>query len=215
VVRLHPVLIVAARNYSFAFLLIDGRTVKSITDRFVEAIEAAEMMFAEMLGAYVRSAVLCVLLGIGIGFGWHYFVDRTGGSVAASTTASPARQDALTPPSSNQATQRERSVPDVARNVGPSDVEQPARSTGLDLSNEEKLALVTLLMRDIAQDRHQSSAHIRSLKQILVKLDPKPQAQPYSPPKVSAPPDAKRGGVRQRQQSNPSVAAADEIRARQ
>jgi hypothetical protein len=85
----------------------------------------------------------------------------------------------------------------------------------LDLSNEEKLALVTLLTRNIAQDRHQSSAQVRSLKHILLKLDPKPPAQPSLPPKVSAPPDAKRGSVRQREQRpNPSVPIADEIRAR-
>jgi len=86
----------------------------------------------------------------------------------------------------------------------------------LDLSNEEKLALVTLLTRNIAQDRSQSSTRVRSLKQILFKLDPKPPAQPFSPPKVSAPPDVKRGSVRQREQRpNPSVPIADEIRARQ
>jgi len=85
----------------------------------------------------------------------------------------------------------------------------------LDLSNEEKLALVTLLTRSIAQDRSQSSAHVRNLKHILFKLDPKPPVQPFSPPKVSPPPDAKRGSVRQREQRpNPSVPIADEIRAR-
>ena len=67
-----------------------------------------------------------------------------------------------------------------------------------DLSDEEKLALVTLLTRDIAQDRRQSSARVRSLKQILLKLDPKPPAQPISPPKVSATRDAKHASVRQR-----------------
>jgi hypothetical protein len=85
----------------------------------------------------------------------------------------------------------------------------------LDLSNEEKLALVTLLTRNIAQDRRESSAHVRSLKQILFKLAPKPQAPPTLPPKVSAPPDAKRGSVRlQEQRPNPSVPVADEIPAR-
>jgi hypothetical protein len=69
----------------------------------------------------------------------------------------------------------------------------------LDLSDEEKLVLVTLLTRNIAQDRRQSSAHVRSLKQILSRLDPKPPAQPFSPPKVSTPPDAKRGSVRRRE----------------
>jgi hypothetical protein len=68
----------------------------------------------------------------------------------------------------------------------------------LDLSNEEKLVLVTLLTRGIAQDRSQSSAQVRSWKQILLKLDPKPPPQPFSPPRVSAPPDDKRSSVRRR-----------------
>jgi hypothetical protein len=189
--------------------------VKTATDRFAEAIEAAEMMFAEMLRTYVLSALVCVLLGIGIGFGWHYFVDRTGGRAAASATTSPAKQDAPNPPSSNPPVQREGPVVDVPRGSGLSEAQQPARSMALELSNEEKLALVTLLTRNIAQDRRQSSARVRSLKVILFKLDPKPPAQPSSPPKVSAPPDAKRGSVRQREQRpNPSVPIADEIRAR-
>ena len=173
--------------------------MKTATDRFAEAIEAAEMMFAEMLRTYVLSAVVCVLLGIGIGFGWHFFVDRTGGRAAPLAITPPAKQDAPNPPSSNPAAQREGPVLDVPRGSGLSDAQQPAPSMALDLSNEEKLALVTLLTRNIAQDRRQSSARVRSLKQILFKLDPKPPAQPSSPPKVSAPPDAKRGSVRQRE----------------
>ncbi len=157
------------------------------------------MMFPEILRTYVLSAVVCVLLGIGIGFGWHYFVDRAGGRAAASAITSPAEQDAPNPPSSSPAAQREGPVLDVPRGPGLSEAQQPARSMALDLSNEEKLALVTLLTRNIAQDRRQSSARVRSLKQILFKLDPKPPAQPFSPPKVSAPPDAKRGSVRQRE----------------
>jgi hypothetical protein len=175
----------------------DGRAVKSPTDRFVEAIEAAEMMFGEMLRPYILSAVVCVILGIGLGFGWH-FVDRAGGRTAASVMT-PAKQDAPNPPSSNPPAQREGPVLDVPRDSGLSDAQQPARSMALDLSNEEKLALVTLLTRNIAQDHRQSSARVRSLKQILFKLDPKPPAQPSSPTKVSAPPDAKRGSVRQRE----------------
>jgi len=173
------------------------------------------MMFGEILRSYVLSAGVCVLLGIGIGFGWH-FVDRAGGRTAASAATPPAKQDAPNPPSSNPSAQREGPVPDVARASGLSDAQQPARSMALDLSNEEKLALVTLLTRNIAQDRRQSSAYARSLKQILSKLDPKPPAQPFSPPKVSAPADAKRGSVQQREQRpNPSVPVAGEIRARQ
>ncbi len=157
------------------------------------------MMFPEILRTYVLSAVVCVLLGIGIGFGWHYFVDRAGGRAAASAATPPAKQDAPNPPSSNPPAQPEGPVHDVPRGPDLSDAQQPARSMALDLSNEEKLALVTLLTRNIAQDRRQSSARVRSLKQILFKLDPKPPAQPFSPPKVSAPPDAKRGSVRQRE----------------
>jgi hypothetical protein len=140
-----------------------------------------------------------VLLGIGFGFGWHYLVDRTGGRAAASAITSPAKQDAPNPPSSNPPAQQEGPVLDVPRGSSLSDAQQPARSTALDLSNEEKLALVTLLTSNIAQDRRQSSAYARSLKQILLKLEPKPPAQPFSPPKVSASPDAKRGSAQQRE----------------
>ena len=157
------------------------------------------MMFPEILRTYFLSAAVCVLLGIGIGFGWHYFVDRPGGKAAASAITSPVKQDAPNPPSSNPAAQREGPVLDVPRGPGLSEAQQPARSMALDLSNEEKLALVTLLTRNIAHDPRQSSARVRSLKDILFKLDPKPPAQPLSPPKVSAPPDAKRGSVRQRE----------------
>ena len=157
------------------------------------------MMFGEMLRSYVLSAGVCVLLGIGIGFGWH-FVDRAGGRTVASAATPPAKPDAPNPPSSNPPAQQEGPVLDVARGSDLSDAQQPARSMALDLSNEEKLVLVTLLTRNIVQDRRQSSAYARSLKQILYKLDPKPPAQPFSPPKVSAPQDAKRGSVRQREQ---------------
>ena len=157
------------------------------------------MMFPEMLRSYALSAVVCVLLGTGFGFGWHYFVDRTGARAAASAATPPAKHDAPNPPSSNPPAQREGPVLDVPRGSGSSDAQQPARSMAVDLSNEEKLALVALLTRNIAQDRSQSSARVRSLKQILFRLDPKPPAQPFSPPNVSAPPDAKRGSAQQRE----------------
>ena len=155
------------------------------------------MMFAGMLRTYVLSAVVCVILGIGFGFGWHYLVDRTGGRTAASAATPPAKQDAPNPPSSNPPAQREGPVLDVPR--GLSDAQQSARGMALDLSDEERLALVTLLTRNIADDRRQSSARVRSLKLVLSKLDPKPPAQPILPLKVSAPPDAKRGSVRKRE----------------
>jgi hypothetical protein len=117
-------------------------------------------MFGLELRTYVLSAVVCVLLGIGIGFGWHYFVDRTAGRAAAWAAILPAKQDAPNPPSPNPAAQWEGPVPDVARDSGSSGAQQPAPSMALDLSNEEKLALVRLLTRDIAQDRRQSSARV-------------------------------------------------------
>ena len=157
-------------------------------------------MSGSELRTYFLSAVVAVLLGTGIGFGWHYLGDRVGGRAAVSTATPPAKQDAPDPPPPNQAAQREGPVPDVARDSGSSGAQQPARSTALELSNEEKLVLVTLLTHNIAQDRRQSSAYVRSLKQVLLRLDPKPPEQPFSPPKISALPDAKRGNVRQREQ---------------
>jgi hypothetical protein len=156
-------------------------------------------MSGSELRTYILSAVVAVLLGTGIGFGWHYLGDRPAGRAAASAATLPAKQDAPNPPSPSPAAQREGPVPDVARDSGSSGAQQPARSVALDLSNEEKLILVTLLTRNVGQDRRQSSAQVRSLKQILFKLDPKPPAQPSSPPKVSAPPGAERGSVRKRE----------------
>src|SRR5260370_32274714 len=138
-------------------------------------------MSGSELRTYVLSAVVAVIVGTGIGFGWH-FVDRAGGRAAASAITSPAKQDAPNPPSSNPAAQREGPVPDVARGSDLSDAQQPARSMALDLSNEEKLVLVTLLTRNIVQDRRQSSAYARSLKQIIYKLNPNTPPPPFPPP---------------------------------
>jgi len=55
-------------------------------------------MYASELRACGLGAVVCVLLGLGIGFGWHY-VDNGGGRAAVGATAPPvARQDAPGPP---------------------------------------------------------------------------------------------------------------------
>src|SRR5262245_35745033 len=142
------------------------------------------------LRTYVLSAVVSVLLGTGIGLGWHFLVDRAGGRAVASTVITPAKQEAPNPPSSKA--QREGPVPDVPSS---SDTQQSARSTAFDLSNDEKLTLVTLLTRSIAHDRNPSS-NVRTLQSILVKLDPKPLAQPSPPAKASAPTGAKRAGAR-------------------
>jgi len=50
----------------------------------------------------------------------------------------------------------------------------------LDLSDDQKLALIALLTRTIQGDRYPSSPRVRTLKNILVKLDAKPPEQPYS-----------------------------------
>jgi hypothetical protein len=98
--------------------------VKTEADRFAEAMEAAEIMFAEML----RTFALAVLLGTDIGFGWHYFVDRGGPSAAASAAISPAKHDVLNPPSPNPPAQRAGPIPDVAGSpIFLPDVQQPAR----------------------------------------------------------------------------------------
>ena len=171
-------------------------------------------MFGQMLRAYLLRAVVCVLFGIGIGFGWH-FVDRAGVRTAASAATPPANQDAPNPSSPKPTARQEGPAPDVPRLSGLSDTQQSVRSTALDLSNDEKLALAALLTRSIAYDRYPSSPRVRTFQSILVKLDPKPPAQPPSPPKLSPPADAKSGNTRQREQrSNPSVPIADEIRAR-
>jgi hypothetical protein len=60
----------------------------------------------------------------------------------------------------------------------------------LDLSDDEKLALVALLTRTIADDRYPLSPRVRTLKDILAKLRPEPVREPLPPPKVYAPPKA-------------------------
>jgi len=62
----------------------------------------------------------------------------------------------------------------------------------LDLSDDEKLALVALLTRTIGHDRYPMSPRVRILKDVLAKLDVKPPALPYPAPKAYAPPGAKR-----------------------
>ena len=62
----------------------------------------------------------------------------------------------------------------------------------LELSDEQKLALVTLLTRIIANDRYPSSPYVRTLRDILSKLDPKPPAQLSLAPKAHALPEETR-----------------------
>jgi len=61
-----------------------------------------------------------------------------------------------------------------------------------DLTDEETAALVRLLSDTIANDRYPLSPRIQTLKAILAKLRPEPVREPLPPPKVYAPPRAKR-----------------------
>ena len=134
------------------------------------------------LGAFVA-----VLLGAGVGFGWHYFADSGGATASASGVTPLAKQDTPTGPSSNPPP-REGPVFDVPGSPALSH----ASGMALDLSDGQKLALVALLTHSIADDRHPSSSRVRTLKDILVKLDAKPPAQPYPAPNAYAPPDETR-----------------------
>jgi hypothetical protein len=67
----------------------------------------------------------------------------------------------------------------------------------LDLSDDEKLALVALLTRSIGTDRYPSSPRVRTLKAILAKFDAKPPA-PYLAPNGYVPPEETRTRTRHR-----------------
>ena len=56
----------------------------------------------------------------------------------------------------------------------------------LDLTDDEKLALVALLTRTIDGDRYPPVAARSHLKSILMTLRPKPVREPLPPPKVYA-----------------------------
>jgi hypothetical protein len=53
----------------------------------------------------------------------------------------------------------------------------------LDLSDEEKRALATLLRRAIDDDHYPLSPRVRTLQSILDKIEPPPR-EPLSPPKM-------------------------------
>ena len=137
-------------------------------------------MYASQLRACGLGAVVAVLLGAVIGVGWHYFGDSAGSG--ASRVALPEKQDVPDLLSSNPHAQPEDPVIDLSR----------ARGMAIELSDEQKLALVTLLTRIIANDRYPSSPYVRTLRDILSKLDPKPPAQLSLAPKAHALPEETR-----------------------
>jgi hypothetical protein len=72
-------------------------------------------MYGTELRTYGLIAVVAVLLGAGIGFGWHYFADSAGATAVASTLAPSAQRDAPSPPLSCPPGAREGLVPDIPR----------------------------------------------------------------------------------------------------
>ena len=89
------------------------------------------------------SAVVAVLLGAGIGVGWHYFADSAGGRAVAAAATPLAKRDAPNPPSSNPPSRPEGPVFEVPRSPALS----RASGIALDLSDEQKFALVSLRAR--------------------------------------------------------------------
>jgi len=109
-------------------------------------------MYASELRACGLGGVVAVLLGAGIGVGWHYFGDSA--RAGASPVALPEKQDVPDLLSSNPHAQPEDPVIDLSR----------VRGMTLELSDEQKLALVALLTRSIANGRYPSSPHVRALR---------------------------------------------------
>ena len=54
-------------------------------------------MYASELRTCGLGAVVAVLLGAGVGVGWHYFSDSAGATTAASAVSSVAQRDAPSP----------------------------------------------------------------------------------------------------------------------
>ena len=69
--------------------------------------------------------------------------------------------------------------------------EKDAWDEPLNLSDDERLALIGLLQRTIYEARFPYSPRLDPLKTILAKLVPEPVREPLPPPKVYAPPRAK------------------------
>ena len=74
-------------------------------------------------------AVVTVLLGAGIGFGWHY-LDDVGGRAAVASVATPLeKQDAPKPPLSCPPGSREGPVLDVPPQFHPAPTTSPTQPT--------------------------------------------------------------------------------------
>jgi|SRR6516225_444619 hypothetical protein len=84
-------------------------------------------LYAAELRTYGLGAVVCVVLGAGSGWGWHYFVDTAGAAVVVSAATSSVRQDPVNPPPLNPLASRPGRALDVPRPSDLSNVRQPAR----------------------------------------------------------------------------------------
>jgi len=83
-------------------------------------------MYAAELRTYGLGAVVSVLLGAGIGFGWHYFVDSAGGRAVAAAATPLVPQVASNPPASNPPAPQEGPVLGVPRLADSSHAQQSA-----------------------------------------------------------------------------------------
>src|SRR5215472_12829595 len=84
-------------------------------------------MYASELRTYALGAVVCILLGAGIGVGWHYFADTAGATVVASAATPFAPQDASNPPSPNPSPPRPGPALNVPQSADLSHAQQPTR----------------------------------------------------------------------------------------
>jgi hypothetical protein len=84
-------------------------------------------MYGSALRAYGFGAVVSVLLGTGIGFGWHYIADSAGGRAAAAAPTRPGQEDVSNLPSPNPPAPREGQALDAPKVPDSSQARQTAR----------------------------------------------------------------------------------------
>src|SRR5215472_15344688 len=85
-------------------------------------------MYGSELRTCALGAIICVLLGAGTGYGWHY-LDAGGRLGAVASAATPlAKQDAPSPPVASPSPPREAAVVDGPLFPGLSRNSQPAES---------------------------------------------------------------------------------------
>ena len=72
-------------------------------------------MYASELRTCGLGAVVAVLLGAGVGVGWHHFADSAGPATAVAAVTRPAQRDAPSPQVSFPSGPREAPAPDVTR----------------------------------------------------------------------------------------------------